>query len=278
MMRRVALLALPLFMTVVAGCKDEARAPIQTVPARTVKSNPESDLDKSPPTPEQSKLAMDRLDKAIAAHGGPVRLQKMRRHIQLRKGKLLTGRFGEVDSEQDLRMQFPDHVRLSVRGFTPEGKQDIMLVLNGNTGWMKDGSGVRELTAEVARDVNDELHYFWLVTLLPLKDAEYTLRPIDGVPVFSQPTVGIRVTANGRQPLNLFFDEKTNLLVGTSGQLRSAGVLQRHEVTYTDFKSFDDLKLASRVVDMRDGARWQNCTVEYKFVKEFDAAEFSEPK
>lgn len=276
MMRQITFVLTSLALIAATGCRNDRPAPLQTISVKATTGAGPVAADQ-PPTQEERDMAIQRLDRAIAAHGGPVRLQKLRKHVQKRKGRLLTGKFGEVDSEQDLKLDFPERVRLAVKGFTPEGVQEITVALDGTVGWMKDASGARELPAEVIRDIADEFRYLRLITLLPLKDAEFVLRPIKGEPISGQPTVGIRVESKDERALNLYFDEKTNLLVGTLGQLRGSGILQRHEVIFSDHKPTDDVVLPTRIVDRRDGARWLNCSLEFKFVTEFDKNEFGKP-
>lgn len=260
------------------GCSDAAPPPIQTLPSNTRADAPPREEITEPPTPEQTAEARNILDRAIAAHGGPVRLQRLRRHVQQQKGTLMTGRFGVVQADMELKLDLPDRLRFNVKAITPEGVYPISLGFDRGQSWMTENTVTRDVTPEVTQSLKAELRYRFLLTLLPLTEGEYALRPIEGAKFDQRATRGIRVSIKQAPPLDLFFDAESHFLVRTFGWFLEGGVLQLREVQFRDFHDVEGLKLPRHFIDIRDGAPWVDCTVTYSLPNSFDDHDFKRPQ
>lgn len=265
------------FVLLAAGCQDEGRrAPLQTH-AKSGAGN-DAEEDKTPPTAEEKRIAMERLDRAIAAHGGPVRLQKLRRQVQTLRGLVRHGEVGMIQAEQEIKIQLPDQLVTHVKGFLPRGAQEVRLGWTSNAGWVSQGGATVEMESVLARNMREELHYRRAQALLPLKDAEIALRPCDGPVLDRKKTVGIRVIAKEYANLELYFDDQKHLLIGVKCVRHyEGGVLQRREVILGDHKPIDEVVVPTRIKDVRDDVPWVDCSIDYKFVEKFDAKEFQKP-
>jgi hypothetical protein len=259
------------------GCSDSAPPPIQTLPGQVRRDAPPKDEVKDMPTADETAEAKLRLDRAIAAHGGPVRLAKLRRQIQQQKGTLMTGRFGLVSSDMELKLDLPDRLRFHVKAQTPEGLYPISIGFDRGQAWMTENSVTRDVPPEVTQSLKAELNYRRLLTLMPLAEGELPIRPIEGHPFDQKPTRGIRVLVKGGPPLDLFFDVESHLLVRTLGWFLEGGVLQLREVQFRDFQDVDGLRLPKHVVDIRDGSPWVDCTVSYTLPNTIEDSEFKRP-
>ncbi len=260
-----------------SGCSDDTPPPIQTLPKSTRSDAPPREETTERPTSEQVAEARHVLDRAIVAHGGPVRLQRLRRHIQQQKGTLMTGRFGVVQADMELKLDLPDRLRFNVKAVTPEGQYPISIGFDRGQSWMTENSVARDITPEVAQSLKAELHYRHLLTLLPLLESEFVLRPIDAAKFDQRATRGIRVSSKQSPPLDLFFDAENYLLVRTLGWFLEGGVWQLREVQFRDFHDVDGLKLPRHLIDIRDGSPWVDCTITYSLPPAIDEAEFKKP-
>src|SRR5438128_2625959 len=219
------LLHLPLCF--LSGCQDTTPPPIQTA---SIGGN-DDDAKMEPPTPAERADALMRLDRAIQAHGGPVRLQKLKTVVQVMKGPVRFPGYGTVQAEQELKIQLPDRLRLTIKGFTSMGVETNSLAVTAGDGWVFFKGSVRDMIAEEHQDVVGETHFRRMLTLVPLRDEEFMLRPVNGEPVAGRPTVGIRVGSKYLPPTNFYFDAETNLLVRTHGRFRD-GVPQLREMRF----------------------------------------------
>src|SRR5262245_11460377 len=274
----VVLAVIPLLAPI--GCNDATTPQIQTIHKRDTAKD---DL-VEPPTPDEKKIALERLDKAIAAHGGPVQLRKLETHVEYWKGMILTNSFGFIPAELELKLQLPDRLRLKVDANAH--KQHIMIAIDRANAWMAEAENSKEVL-KMAQDVpvrvfqslTEELHYRRIMTLVPLRENEFIIRPLDDKAIVNgKPTTAIRIGSKGHSSVNLYFDAESNLLVRSYHPVWiEDGRVQVRDVVLIDHKAFDGVKLPTKIVDKRDGVSWNDCTAEYKFPKEIDAKEFARP-
>ncbi len=259
-----------------AGCNDTGAPPLQTVP----QAKPGQDADDivQTPTADEKKVAMERLDKAIKAHGGPEQMRKLTTHVEILKGQIITARWGLVQADQELRLDLTDRLRLRVTASTPDGKQDIVIAIDKGKAWMSNAGIVHNIPGDVYNSVIEELHYRRIMMLLPLKEPEFIVRPIDGEKVNGKPTSGIRVGSKDHRSINLYFDDESGLLVRTLHPAWLEGdKVQRRDVLLLEHKPFGGLKLPSAIIDKRDGSIWLDCKADYRFEKQFDPKDFAQP-
>ncbi len=258
-----------------SGCNQETPPPIQSLPEPKAKPN---DDDFKPPTAEETAKAMSIVDRAIKAHGGAERLARLKVQIQHLKGPVLV-RDSYLSSEREMKTVFPSAIRLSVKLFEPSGNHESELFFDGKAGWEKSESGtLTEISPELCSNVLAEIEYMQILSLIPLKDGTYRMRPVTGIPVGRQETDAIQVQRKTGQLLNLYFDRQSGLLLRTYGPHTELRVQQTREVLFSDHKSFDGLMLPTHFTDKRDGsAVYPENTVDYTFPPRIDPAEFAKP-
>lgn len=270
--RQVAITLLLLFPLV--GCREDRRPALQTVKGP---ENTNSQAEVKPPTKEEREEALQRLGKAIAAHGGASQLQKMRVCILTLKGVILTPQ-GFVPLEQECLMQLPERFRVNSKFLFEMGPQTNSLIIDGKNGWVHYSGETRDMTPLELNDTSAELALRRVWTLLPLAGEEYQLRPIEGVEFQGKPTTGIRVELASHLPVDLYFSTETNLLVRSVGPFNEAGRTQLREVQFLDHKPFDGVMIATRTIDLRDGQKVLDCANSFKFVNSFEEKEFTNLK
>src|SRR5262249_28351757 len=138
-------------------------------------------------------------------------------------------------------------------------------------------SVTKDMNDEEVTDVMGELYFRRVQTLVPLRDSEFIVRPVDGIEVGGKRTAGVRIANKSWPSVNLYFDEESWLLVKVSGPFREAGSTTKREIIYSDFKNFDGLKLPTRFTETRSSVPLQEAIVEYSFPVKIDKKEFEGP-
>jgi hypothetical protein len=285
MLRRAARIGLAaampvplLTLAILSGCRESSRPPMQTA-AETASSDTIEAVEVKPPTEEERAVAKERLEKAIAAHGGPIRLRRLRSQVQKLKGKIHVPQTGQMEhNDQELRLKFPDKMRLDIKLYVEGVSQTISVGIDGDSGWSGAGPSVRDMTTEQYREVREEIYLRRVQSLLPLLDKdEFIIRPIDGSDVNGEKTVGVLVGAKDHFPVKLYFNEK-NLLVRMLGPFREGGQVAERSMVFLGHKSFDEIIMPTQFIQKRAGLTQVDCQVEYKFPPDIDAKEFAKPK
>jgi hypothetical protein len=257
------------------GCKD-TRTPQQTQPFNPNRGEvPE--VEGPPPTPAEREEALKRLDKAVVAHGGAGRVAKLGVVVQKLKGSFRHPTLGMISTDQELKIQMPDRIRLDFKFLTPTGTETHILAMRESRGWCAPQSIKQDLSDGQIADMLGELYLRRVLTLLPLRDEEFRIKPIDGIEVGGRKTAGIRVTHKDWPGVNLYFDNESWLLVKIAGRYREAGTLNMREIIFSDFTAVDGVQVASRLFEVHNGTRFQECEVQYSFPAKINEREFENP-
>lgn len=216
------------------------------------------------------------IQRAISAHGGSESLAKMKAVIVTSKGK---ANFGgpEVEGTRDSSWALPDRVLWTLE--FPRDKLKTTLAVNGLSGWQKvNTTPASDMSPPAYDTMIDDAYAYWLATVLPLtrKDLVFAVAP-DGT-IDSQPAFGIKVTKPNRPEATLYFSKSNGLLMKVAYKGREAGVPVPKEIVLSNHKTFDGVKLPTKIVDITKGAvmgDWQ--VANYKFVDKFDATTFKKP-
>ncbi len=275
-----AAIAVPLTsLAILSGCREPSRPPMQTA-AETSSSDATEAVDVKPPTEEERAVAKERLEKAIAAHGGPIRLRRLRSQVQKLKGKMHVPQTDQMEhSDQELRLKFPDRMRLDIKLYVEGVSQTISVGIDGDSGWMGAGPSIRDMTTEQYREVREEIYLRRVQSLLPLLDKdEFIIRPIADDMVDGKKVIGIQVGSKNHFPVKLYFDAETNFLVRMLGPFREGGQVAERSMVFLAHKPFDEIMMPTQFIQKRAGLTQVDCQVEYRFPPDIDAKEFAKPK
>ena len=268
-----ALVAIPLLVPV--GCNDAGPPPLQTLSSSG--GTPTQEV-VQPPSAAEKTEAMDRLDRAIKAHGGAERLRNFKICVQHMKGTMHYPDEGMVAVEQELKTQLPDRLRLWSKSFRARGIEEGVITANGNAAWYTMGGQHRPMPYAEHRDLDQELVFRRTMNLLPLKGDEFVVRTEKGEPLAGRPTVALIVGSKKMPTTRYYFDAETYLLVRTlSRAWEEANSVQEREILLSSHKSFDGLLLPTEYTDKRNGTVAITLKINYSFPKELDAKEFAQP-
>jgi hypothetical protein len=219
------------------------------------------------------------IDKAIKASG---RQTKFNAQTWFEKGtNYETGTPQPYTAE--VAMQFPDQFRLSTG--------DSIVIVDRDKGWLVGGNTAKELTKEQVASQKENLYGAWVLSLLPLKDKEFTLAPLGESKVDDRAVVGVKVSSKGHKDVLLYFDKTTNLLVKSVqtiqtedlwGELFRRGppnhTVTKHETFYSDSRAVQGIQIPMKTVIKRDGKLFvESEKHNIQLVDKLDDKKFSKP-
>jgi hypothetical protein len=216
------------------------------------------------------------VQRAISAHGGSDMLSKLKAVQISSKGKAI---FGDqnVEGTRESKWALPDRAIWILE--YPRLKLKTIVGINGLSGWQQVNTvAATEMSPPAYDTMTDEAHAYWLTNILPLTRKELVLTALADGTVDNQPTFAVKVTKSGKPDATVHFSKSTGVMVKVAYLGREAGIPEPKEILLSDHKTFEGLKLPTRIVDIKKGVAmgdWQ--VTNYKFVDKFDAATFKKP-
>jgi outer membrane lipoprotein-sorting protein len=213
------------------------------------------------------------IEQAIKAHGGADALNKAQKRSRSGQGVVTLGGETRITTEETL--QLPDRCKVV---FHIE-RARVILVLNGDKGWMQAGGATQEMTKESLKERREELYIWWLMNLTPLLKDEFELTPLADAKVGDREAAVVKVARKDYPDVRLFFDKKTGLLVKIARRSTESGLTIPKEYTYSEHKEFDGVKMPTKEVITFNGntkmseVQFRN----YKVLSDIDAKTFDKP-
>jgi len=220
------------------------------------------------------------IEKGIQAHGGEEKLAKVKAVQAKSKGTIHFGgaRSAYTNAES---WQLPDRIRVVMEIDHQGRKLRMIQVLNGDKGWLCLNGQTKEIPKQMRPELEEFLHVARVQTLTPLlKDNAYKLAPLGEAKVEDRPTVGVKVSHEGRRDVHLFFDREKGLLLKVAFEVQplEGGKKARVEYYYSGHKDVEGLKWPTKKVVFMDGKKFTEGQVtEFKFVDKFNDSEFAKP-
>jgi hypothetical protein len=220
------------------------------------------------------------LDKAINALGGEEKLAKAVSATWKAKGKLT---INDADSEFTGRIiaKDADHFRLELEGEFNGNKFNAVTVVNGDKGWRKVGDNSMDIDKD---GLAVEKRNFYVMatptTLVQLKGKDFKIQSGGEEKVGDKPAIALKVTGPDGKDFTLYFDKESGLPIRQVAKVTGfMGDEFTQERLYSDYKDFDGVKKATKVVAKRDGEKFVDEEItEFKIMEKIEADTFSEPK
>jgi hypothetical protein len=220
------------------------------------------------------------LDKGIKALGGEDKITKYPGLMLKGAGKFYEGERGIPYSAVWYTQGLDKSRTTTVVDFKGVKSVEITVV-NGMKGWMKaTGDETKDLEKDALEEERESLYVNWVTALVPLKGKEYKLTLLGESKVNNKPVVGIGVASKGHRDVKLFFDKESGLLVKTERKLRDLENKKEvtEEVTMSDYKDVDGLKIAMKYQTKRDGKNQADADIgEAKVFEKIDEKQFEKP-
>jgi hypothetical protein len=213
--------------------------------------------------------------RAIASHGGTEALTKTLKCKRTDKGKQAV-----VDKEEPfvsrVTRDLPGKIRLQIKlGKTFE----TTIVLDGETGWQADNGGpATKMLATRTREVREEAFLWYIATLVPLLNPEFTLSTLPETKVGTEAVVGVKVERKGHADTKLYFSKRNGILISAERRVFEAGLAVDKEYLYEGHRSFGGAMLPTKETVKVNKRKWTEFAIgDYTFPTKFDAATFAKP-
>jgi hypothetical protein len=218
--------------------------------------------------------------KAIKALGGEAKLSNAKAAMSKLKGKIT---FMGTDNDVSLQSttQGLDHHRGAFEGDFGGNKIEGVTVIAGDKGWRKFGENVMELDAEHVANEKRNIYLDAIpASVVPLKGKGFKVEAAGTEKVGGKPAVGIKVTGPDGKDFKLYFDAESGLPVKAVAKVLDFMDTEfTQETTYSNYKDFDGIKVATKIVRKRDGEKFMEMEVtSFKVLKEVPKGTFAEPK
>jgi hypothetical protein len=232
--------------------------------------------------PAAAQDPKDIIDRSIRAQaGGEGQLAKRKVSISRSRGIMVLPGIpggGDVETVREVRCVLPERIKYSGEMQLTGNKVPFVITLDGFKGWRKLFGAAEDMTQPEFDAVQDEVHFLWLSTLIPLKERSYTLSALPEIKVNDRQAVGVKIESRGRDPVQLYFDTRDNLLVKGVYRSREAGLAVTKESFFSDYKDFGGLKLPGKQTTLVNGKKTEDWKYEsYSFPDRIDAKEFAKP-
>ncbi len=153
----------------------------------------------------------------------------------------------------------------------------VTAVVNGKEAWIKeDGTKTKTMieaekdgwirrnrieteimSGAVAASFPDGTSVHWIRSLTPLRRAEYRLSSVGETVVAGRKVVGILVRYEKHDPVNLYFDKETNLLVKYERRFKDNGAAKEvhEEMVLSDYRIVQGFQQPFKMEIYRDGRK-----------------------
>lgn len=182
------------------------------------------------------------LDTGIKAHGGEAALSKFTRVYGKSKG---TWYDGDKKTPLSYESYFDGSDKSRILSLDEDNKLTSIEVINGKDVWEKEGDQETEkLSGERLKDRLEFIYVCWATQLCPLKSQEFHLSVVDETEVGGRKAVGILVKHEQHDPLKLYFDKETHLLVKVQDKFKNPddGKEYDQECVYSDYRNVQETK------------------------------------
>ena len=220
----------------------------------------------------ETSRAMALLDQAIAGKGG---LEKLRAIKTIVARQTLTNATtgGSSVSDQTNYIQYPDRFRIEMQ--TPNGP--VIQVFDGAEAWMRDGHGVHEAPASLARDARASLRRDVVSLLLAAKDGSLNMRALPDVrDNDGHISHALEVSAKDLNPLILYIDTASGLVTKQSFIADAPGAPLVAE-EFSDYRVVDGVQIAFRAIRKVGTLSVERRVSEIKINPPVDASLFRRP-
>jgi hypothetical protein len=193
--------------------------------------------------------AVSVIEQAIKAHGGADALNRAQKRSRSGQGVIVFE--GEEPFKTEETVSFPDRCRMSLDVRSAR----MLIVLNGDKGWLLAGGTVQEMNKATLTERREELYVWWLMTLTPLRKDGFELKPLPDAKVNDREAAVVKVSRKDYPDVRLYFDKKSGLLVKIARRGTEAGVPVNKEYFYSDHKDYDGAKMPGKELITMNGRK-----------------------
>jgi len=220
------------------------------------------------------------VEKAVKAHGGQDKLDKLQGHTTKFKGNF-HGMGQAIPMSGEVTSQGNEKEKIEVEVEAGGMKFQFLIVLDGDKGWTRMGNETKEMDKDALAEAREQAFAGWAATLAPLKDAKaFTLATIGEAKIEKKAALGVKVSSKGHRDVDLYFDKETGLLLKSETRVKDEGSGQEvtDETFYDEYKDVQGTKQAMKFSVKRDGKLYLDFeATEITLAEKLDASVFAKP-
>jgi hypothetical protein len=220
------------------------------------------------------------IEKAIKAHGGADKIDKVKATVVKTKGTVhvmgMDIAFTGTNSSQE-----PDKMRVEVDVTVMGMDFKSTQIFNKDKAWVGVNGTFTEVDKDMVKLFQEKMYGSRVGRLTPLlKDKEFKLSVVGESKIGDKEAVGIRVECKDHADITLYFDKKTNRLIKTEGREKDpmSGEEVNQEVFLEEYKDKDGIPVPHKVTVKRDGKDFVEAEVtDHKVEEKLDDSLFDKP-
>ncbi|MBP3960410.1 hypothetical protein J8F10_34725 [Gemmata sp. G18] len=219
------------------------------------------------------------IEKAVKAHGGQEKLEKLPAIVTKFKGTF-HGMGEGIPMSGEISVQGADRQRVEIEVEAGGQKIPITIVVTSDKGWTKIAKDTKEMDKDELKEALEQAHGSWVATLAPLKDKKFTLSTTGEMEIEKRPALGVKVSHKGYRDVELYFDKETGLLVKTEGRVKDEGTGQEvtEESFHSEYKDVQGTKQPMKFTVKRNGKLFmEGESSEVLLSEKLDASTFTKP-
>ncbi len=218
------------------------------------------------------------IERAIKAHGGQERLEKLKADRVTLKGTMFVNeQKGTFTAETTVNM--PSQFRNVTLVVLDAKTIKVVQILNGDKALVTLDGVPKDVVPSALTEMREILHLDRAVRLTPLlSDKAITLAALGDSKVNDKPVAVVKVSEKGYADLKMYFDKKSGLLVKTEHDLEESGKKVTQEEYYSEFKDIGGYKRPTKLVAFRAGKKLMEAElVDAKYLDKVDETLFTKP-
>jgi hypothetical protein len=219
------------------------------------------------------------VNKAVKAHGGAEKLNKLKCVQSKSKGKLEL--LGGVDFTQEVTAKYSGKFKEVLEMEIMGNKVTVTTAFDGTKGWISANGKLMDANDKILEELKEASYGMKVARLANiLNDKSLRLSALGESKVEARPAVGVKIASEGHRDIDLYFDKESGLLVKVEARKHDFQTMQEvtEERIITEYQEVDGQKTAKKVLVNRDGKKFMEVEVnDVKFLDEIDDREFKKP-
>jgi len=196
------------------------------------------------------------IEKAVRARGGREKLEKLPGRVVTFKGTVHSVGDG-IAMNGTVSTQGADKQRIDVEVDVGGIKAAILIVYAGDKGWRKSdlvSKDVVDFSKDRLAEIKEFSHAWWVATLVPLTDKQFTLATVGEIKVDNKSALGVKMSRKGYSDVDLYCDKETGLLVKTERRMKDemSGQEVNEKAFFGDYKEVQGTKQSHKFSVKRD--------------------------
>jgi hypothetical protein len=219
------------------------------------------------------------VERAIKAHGGQERLEKLKADRVTLKGTMLVND-NKAEFTAETTVNMPSQFRNVVNLKFDTSTRKVVQILNGDKVIVTvDDDPKKDIPASAVAEMREILQLERATRLAPLlSDKSFELAALGEGKVHDKPAVVVKVSSKKHADLKMYFDKESGLLVKTEHDLTEGKQKVTQEEFYSEFKEIGGYKRPTKLVVFRAGKKLMDAElVDVKYLDKVDETLFTKP-